>query len=102
MKMFGKKNAIATEQVDIGGILTSQSQAAAPVVRPVFIEFTGATGSVDDDGFLRNYVPRDKITINLARISGFYDHTILVEGRKIRVMDSYSQIALKVLEAMKG
>jgi hypothetical protein len=66
-----------------------------------FVEFRGATGSTDDEGRLLEYVPRDNITVNVARISGFYDHTILVDGRKIRVMETYSQIALKILEAMR-
>ena len=91
--MFGRKN-------DLPELPSVTPPTAAPVL-PVFIEFTGATGSLDDDGFLKDYVPRDKITINVNRISGYYDHTILVEGRKIRVMDSYAQIALKILEAMK-
>ena len=69
--------------------------------KAVFVEFQGATGSTDDDGVLVGYVPRDKITINVARISGFYDHTILIDGRKIRVMESYNKIALKILEAMR-
>lgn len=67
----------------------------------VFVEFQGATGSTDDCGQLLEYIPRDKITVNVIRISGFYDHTILIDGRKIRVMDTYNQIALKILEAMK-
>ena len=92
--MFGRKN-------DIPELPSVTPQAAAPAAKPIFIEFTGASGSLDDDGMLKDYVPRDKITINVNRISGYYDHTILVEGRKIRVMDSYAQIALKILEAMK-
>lgn len=90
--MFGKD-----KKTDL--FLTEPQRTAAP--GPIFIEFTGASGSLDDDGMLKDYVPRDKITINVNRISGYYDHTILVEGRKIRVMDSYNQIALKILEAMK-
>lgn len=67
----------------------------------VFVEFTGATGAADDDGKISDYVPRERITVNILRISGFYDHTILAEGRKIRVMETYAQIALKILQAMK-
>lgn len=68
---------------------------------PVFVEFRGAIANVDDDSMKVEYIPRDQISVNICRISGFYDHTILVEGRKIRVMDTYAQIALKILEAMK-
>ena len=89
--MFGKDKIQKPERLI--GVVINQ--------KPIFIEFTGASGSLDDDGMLKDYVPRDKITINVNRISGYYDHTILVEGRKIRVMDSYNEIALKILEAMK-
>ena len=67
----------------------------------VFVEFTGATGSADDEGKISDYIPREKITINISRVSGFYDHTILADGRKIRVMETYAQIALKILQALK-
>ena len=95
--MFGKNKA------PYGKILFDQ---AAPAImrateKPVFLEFRGAIANVDDDSMKVEYTPRDLISVNLSRISGFYDHTILVEGRKIRVMDTYAQIALKILEAMK-
>jgi hypothetical protein len=98
--MFGKKEEQELNRAR--QIFHIPQPEAAPAAKPIFVEFTGASGSLDEDGMLKDYVPRDKITINVNRISGYYDHTILVEGRKIRVMDSYNQIALKILEAMKG
>lgn len=90
-----RKNDIPFERLDPLTVRVPETKAA------VFVEFQGATGSTDDCGQLLEYIPRDKITVNVIRISGFYDHTILVDGRKIRVMETYSQIALKILEAMK-
>jgi len=64
-----------------------------------WIELEGAICEKEDDQL--TYMPRGKISINLDRVAGYYDHTILIDGYKIRVMDSYAQIALKVLEAEK-
>ena len=94
--MFGRNNQVK--------LLYDEAPPRTVVMnRPnaVFVEFQGAIGSTDDDGVLREYVPRDKISVNVMRISGYYDHTILIEGRKIRVMETYAQIALKILEAMR-
>ena len=70
-----------------------------PKNRIVFIEFDGALVDKFDDDLV--YTPRGKISINPARIAGYYDHTIMVDGYKIRVMETYAQIALKILEATK-
>lgn len=61
----------------------------------VFITFTGAT--IDyEDGVLVDIVPREKIVINVNRIDAFYDHTILIDGRKIRVMETLAEIREKI------
>jgi len=66
---------------------------------PVFIELEGALCEKEDDRLV--YTPRGEIAINPARIAGYYDHTIMIDGYKIRVMESYAQIALKIAEASK-
>lgn len=80
-------------------------QPPAPVLAKgaelLMVEFTGAEILFDDDGRKVDWTPREKICVNIARVDGYYDHTILVDGRKIRVMETYAQIALKILEAMK-
>ena len=48
----------------------------------VFVEFRGAIKDGDD------YTDRGSIWINPALVAGFYDHTILIEGNKIRVMET--------------
>lgn len=91
--MFGRK----AEQLQADPVLVYPKEERLAA----FVEFTGATGMPDEDGKMDEYVPREKITVNVLRISGFYDHTILVEGRKIRVMETYAQIALKVMAALR-
>jgi len=96
--MFGKRIPETPEMPLL--FPKEQSFAVLRAGGPVLVEFTGAIATMEGDGAL-DYTPRDKITVNIHRISGFYDHTILVDGRKIRVMETYSQIALKILEAMR-
>lgn len=52
----------------------------------IFVEFRGAA----KDGDL--YTDRGPIWINPALVAGFYDHTILIEGNKIRVMETTDEI----------
>lgn len=52
----------------------------------VFVEFRGAIKDGDD------YTDRGSIWINPALVAGFYDHTILIEGNKIRVMETTDEI----------
>ena len=67
---------------------------------PIFIKLEGATAHKEDDQRLQ-YESRDsKISINLCRVDGYYDHTILIDGYKIRVMETYEQISQKIREAM--
>lgn len=94
--MFGKNND------QVGRIMFDNSGPSVAVIRDkrtVFVEFEGALAEKFDDEL--TFTPRGKISLNPARIAGYYDHTILVDGYKIRVMDTYAQIALKILEATK-
>lgn len=61
------------------------------------VTFEGAELSLSDDiNHPFNYTPRGAITINLDRIDAYYDHTILVGGHKIRVMDTFDEIRQKI------
>lgn len=61
----------------------------------VFIKFTGAKCTYEDNGD-RTLTPWSPIWINVEKICGFYDHTILVNGQKIRVMETEDQIVNSV------
>lgn len=67
----------------------------------VFVEFQGAVCDVDDFGNLIDFQPRGPIVINANSILGYYDHTILIKDKKIRVMETCREISLKILEARK-
>lgn len=60
--------------------------------------FMGATTEIDDDGRIIDYIPRGEIVINVAQICAFYDHTIMVCGHKIRVMETLEEIRRKLLK----
>jgi len=90
--MFGRK----VEKIETTEEIRNVELVAAP---PVFIELQGALCEKEDDRLI--YTPRGEIAINPARIAGYYDHTIMIDGYKIRVMESYAQIALKIVEAYK-
>lgn len=59
-----------------------------------FVRFEGANMRETDDG--REYTERGPIYISPKHVTGFYDHTILTEGHKIRVMDDITQIREKL------
>ena len=61
-----------------------------------FVEFMGAACDVYDAGNMIDFVPRGKIVINLSEITGYYDHTILIDSRKIRVMETCEEITRKI------
>ena len=90
--MFGKRIPETPE-----GLLFEKHENVAVFV-PQLIEFQGALVDKDADDQL-TYTPRGKISVNPARIAGYYDHTILIDGYKVRVMETYAQIALKLMEA---
>ena len=61
-----------------------------------FVEFQGAVCDIDDAGNMVDFVPRGPIVLNISTITGYYDHTILIEGRKIRVMETCDEISRKI------
>ena len=60
-----------------------------------YVQFTGAYCSFDDEGE-KQFSERDPIMINRSSIDAFYDHTIIVGGRTIRVMQTYDEIKAKL------
>lgn len=93
--MFGKKNKVETVTTEE---IRDITLTADP---PVFIEFEGATGTIDEETNTLKFTPRGPIWIQLDNIGAYYDHTILMFGNKIRVMETAAQIAVKIMEAMK-
>ena len=89
--MFGKK----FDPVEAGLVYPKQEKSG-----PAFVEFRGATMDFDDEGKLQDLVPRSTIMINVREIEGFYDHTILINGRKLRVMETLTEIRNKVEAAL--
>lgn len=85
--MFGKK----FDPVEAGLVYPKQEKSG-----PAFVEFQGAAMDFDDEGKLQDLVPRSPIMINVREIEGFYDHTILINGRKLRVMETLTEIRKKV------
>ena len=67
--------------------------------RARFVEFEGAMAETDEDTGKLVFYPRGSIHINVLQIGGFYEHTILLFGNKIRVMETEAQIYLKIKEA---
>ena len=61
-----------------------------------FVEFMGAACDIDDEGTTIEYIPRGTIVLNVSTIIGYYDHTVLIEGRNIRVMETCEQITRKI------
>ena len=66
-----------------------------------YVQFNGASTEIDDNGEIIRYVPLDPIVINAARIDGYYDHTILLDGRKVRVMETREEITRMIEGAMR-
>ena len=60
-----------------------------------FVEFRGALTDVDDDGAI-DYAPRGEVFVNVGQVAAFYDHTICIMGRKIRVMETLDEIRRKL------
>ena len=63
-----------------------------------FVTFKGAMMITDDDTMNTRYEPWDDVVINVAQIGACYDHTIIVMGHKIRVMETLDEIRKKVDE----
>lgn len=66
----------------------------APVA--MFVSFMGAATDIDDDGKITDYIPRGRVVINVAQIGAVYDHTIIIMGHKIRVMETLDEIKAKL------
>ena len=64
-----------------------------------FVEFEGAIAKVDEETGKIEFLPRAPISINMDKIGAYYDHTILIFGNKIRVMETFAQIHVKLKEA---
>lgn len=59
----------------------------------MYLRLTGAAArTADADQGQTQYVKRGDIYINPDHICGFYDHTILIAGIQIRVMETTEQI----------
>ena len=61
----------------------------------MMIKFKGATKDGDD------FTERGPVWINPARICAIYDHTILVDGYKIRVMETAKEAVDKIDETQE-
>ncbi len=59
------------------------------------VKFMGAAMTEDEHGE-RDYVERGPIWINPEMVAGVYDHTILISGHKIRVMESSPEIVARI------
>ena len=90
--MFGRKEIpeaqILYPEVQLPNVMT-------------FVEFEGASTTMDEETGKLEFTPRGKIVVQVSRIGAYYDHTIILFGNKVRVMETANQIALKILEATK-
>ena len=64
------------------------------------IEFEGAAVEMEDDGS-KIYHPRGRISIRANMIQMYYDHTVVVYGNRIRVMETYEEIKEKMIYPFK-
>ena len=92
---------LSGKQEDVVGRINFE-QVQTPLVVPArydkarFVEFEGAMAETDDETGKLVFYPRGSIHINVLQIGGFYDHTILLFGNKIRVMETEAQIYMKI------
>jgi len=61
---------------------------------PVMVEFMGAAYAEEDGE--KVYRALNAVSVNPFNVSAFYDHTILLGGNKIRVMETYDEIKQKL------
>ena len=57
-----------------------------------FIRLSGASAKLDEEGNFMGYEHRGEVVINVAQICAIYEHTVIVMGHKIRVMESVDEI----------
>ena len=62
----------------------------------MFAKFMGASTEVDDDGRITKYLPRGEVVINIAQIGAVYDHTLVIMGHKIRVVENLEEIKARL------
>ena len=67
-----------------------------PAPSVMFVRFMGAATDIDDDGRITDYVPRGEVVVNVMQIGAVYDHTLLIMGHKIRVMETMDEIMKKL------
>ena len=60
-----------------------------------FVAFRGALMEVDDDGNT-SFTPRTSVIVNTDQIGAAFDHTVIVMGHKIRVMENVEEIGIKI------
>lgn len=94
----------AGNKEDTVGRITFEPAPAPSILRMPekkarFVEFEGAIAKVDEETGKIEFLPRGPISINMDKIGGYYDHTILIFGNKIRVMETFAQIHVKLKEA---
>ena len=65
----------------------------------MMVEFRGARVEMNDEGE-KEYEDRGPIWINAHAVAGFYEHTLLVNGHKIRVMEEIPEIQQKLARGM--
>ena len=62
-----------------------------------FVTFRGAEMAMPDEmNDKLRYIPRGDVMVNTVRIDACYDHTILIGGHKIRVMETLEEIRRKI------
>ena len=64
----------------------------------MFVTLMGAATDIDDEGKIIDYAPRGEVVINVAQIGAVYDHTIIIMGHKIRVMETLEEIRRKLIK----
>ena len=57
-----------------------------------FIILQGATATMDDEGVIVGHTPRGAVVVNDRHIMAFYDNVVIIEGHKIRVMETAEEI----------
>lgn len=63
--------------------------------RAQLVRLTGAHMETEDNGRV-TYSPWDDIVVNVEQIGAVYDHTIVIMGHKIRVMESLEEIMKRI------
>ena len=61
----------------------------------MFVEFTGARYTYGDEG-QQEWHEIGKVRIEEKAISGYYDHTLIINGLKVHVLEDYAAIMEKM------